>query len=100
MPPPTGVVSGPLIPTRYSLNASTVSSGSHLSNLFFAASPANHSNHELVRCPPQYFAPRDLPLPAVRFLHRGIEDADARSPNVRARAVAANKGKDGLVRHV
>ena len=27
--PPTGVVRGPLMPTRYSLNASTVSSGSH-----------------------------------------------------------------------
>ena len=29
MPPPTGVVSGPLMPTRYLRNASTVSSGSH-----------------------------------------------------------------------
>jgi hypothetical protein len=40
MPPPTGVVSGPLMPTRYSWKASIVSSGSQLSNLFFAVSPA------------------------------------------------------------
>ena len=52
MPPPTGVVSGPLMPTRNSLNASTVSSGSQLSNLFLAASPANTSNHATFRLPP------------------------------------------------
>ena len=52
IPPPTGVVSGPLIPTRYSLNASTVSSGSQLSNLFFAVSPANTSNQATFRLPP------------------------------------------------
>ena len=40
MPPPTGVVSGPLMPTKYFLNASTVSSGSQLSNSFLAFSPA------------------------------------------------------------
>ena len=32
MPPPIGVVSGPLIPTRKFLKASTVSSGSHVLN--------------------------------------------------------------------
>ena len=32
MPPPTGVVSGPLMPTRYSRNAFTVSSGSQSPN--------------------------------------------------------------------
>ena len=40
MPPPTGVVSGPLMPTRYFLNASRVSSGSQLSKSFLAFSPA------------------------------------------------------------
>ena len=41
MPPPTGVVSGPLMPIRYSRNVSTVSSGSHepvASNAFWPAS--------------------------------------------------------------
>ena len=40
MPPPTGVVSGPLMPMRYSRKASTVSSGSQLLNLVKAFSPA------------------------------------------------------------
>ena len=52
MPPPTGVVSGPLMPTRNSLKASMVSSGSQLSNLFFAVSPAYTSNQAILRLPP------------------------------------------------
>src|SRR5205814_6000647 len=56
IPPPTGVVSGPLIPTRYSRNASTVSSGSQLSNLSFAAWPANTSNHATFFLPPYAFS--------------------------------------------
>ena len=32
MPPPIGVVSGPLMLTTYSLSASMVSSGSHVSS--------------------------------------------------------------------
>ncbi len=40
MPPPIGVVSGPLMPMMYSRNASTVSSGSQLLNLVNAFSPA------------------------------------------------------------
>ena len=51
MPLPTGVVSGPLMPTRYSLNASTVSSGSQLLNFLNAVSPAKTSNHEIWRLP-------------------------------------------------
>ena len=46
MPPPTGVVSGPLMPMRYSRNASTVSSGSQSpvsSNAFWPASTSFHS---------------------------------------------------------
>ena len=51
MPPPTGVVSGPLIPTTYSLNASTVSSGSQLLKRLKLSSPANTSNHDILRRP-------------------------------------------------
>ena len=40
MPPPMGVVSGPLMPMRYSRNASIVSSGSQLLNFVNAFSPA------------------------------------------------------------
>ncbi len=40
MPPPTGVVSGPLMPTRYSLNASMVSSGRYSPFSFCPFSPA------------------------------------------------------------
>src|SRR6266404_9970593 len=56
MPPPTGVVSGPLIPTRYSRNASTVSFGNHSSNLSFAVSPAKTSNHAIFFFPPYAFS--------------------------------------------
>ena len=40
MPPPTGVVSGPLIATLNSRIASTVSSGSHSPKRSLAFSPA------------------------------------------------------------
>ena len=50
---PTGVVSGPLMPTRNSLKASTVSSGSQLSNLFLDVSP----RHRLQTRPPLRFPP-------------------------------------------
>src|SRR6266478_7579469 len=55
MPPPTGVVNGPLMPTRYSRNASTVSSGSQLSKLSFATWPANTSNQAIFFLPPNAF---------------------------------------------
>ena len=88
MPPPTGVVSGPLMPTRNSLKASIVSSGSQLSNLFLAVSPAEH------------LEPGDLALAAVGLLHRRIEHALAGRPDVRPGAVAADEGKDRVVRDV
>ena len=52
MPPPTGVVSGPLVPTRYSRKASTVSSGSQVLNFLNAFSPANTSIHSIRRRSP------------------------------------------------
>src|SRR6185312_5362043 len=55
MPPPTGVVSGPLIETRYSRQAATVSSGSQLLNWRFDFSPANTSIQWILRRPPYAF---------------------------------------------
>ncbi len=52
MPPPMGVVSGPLMPIRYFLNAATVSSGSQLLNCLNAFSPAYTSYHAILRLPP------------------------------------------------
>src|SRR5262249_39181509 len=49
MPPPMGVVSGPLMPTRYFLNASRVSSGSQLPVLLKAFSPARTSCQVILR---------------------------------------------------
>ena len=51
MPPPTGVVSGPLMETRRSRAALTVSSGSHELNCRNAFSPAKTSNHLIDRLP-------------------------------------------------
>src|SRR6266852_2710265 len=52
MPPPTGVVSGPLIATRKSRIASTVSLGSHSLYALNAFSPAKTSNQATRRFPP------------------------------------------------
>ena len=52
MPPPTGVVSGPLMPIRWSRNACSVASGSQLpvrSNAFW---PARTSVQATARSPP------------------------------------------------
>ena len=76
MPPPTGVVSGPLMPTSSSRKASSVSSGSQLpilSNDFWPASTS---------------LPNDLPLAAVGLRDRGVEHALAGPPNVGPGAVA------------
>ena len=50
-PPPIGVVSGPLMPTRNSVNASTVSSGSQLLNILKDFSPAYTSIQRTLRLP-------------------------------------------------
>ena len=51
MPPPTGVVRGPLMPMRKSRNAATVSSGSQLLKRSIAFSPAKTSYQETRRLP-------------------------------------------------
>ena len=56
MPPPIGVVSGPLMPTRCVRNASSVSSGSQLPVWLKAFSPASTSLHWILRLPPYAFA--------------------------------------------
>ena len=58
MPPPTGVVKGPLMPTIYSRKAVNVSSGNHVFSPYtvFDFSPANTSNHSIDFVPPYAFA--------------------------------------------
>ena len=56
MPPPTGVVSGPLMPTRYSRKASTVSSGSQLFDCLKLFSPAKTSSQAIFFLPPYAFS--------------------------------------------
>ena len=51
-----GVVSGPLMPTRNSRNASMVSSGSHDLNCLKAFSPAYTSIQWILRLPPYAFS--------------------------------------------
>jgi hypothetical protein len=52
IPPPTGVVSGPLIAMRNRLIAARVSSGSHVLRVLNAFSPASTSYHTTRRAPP------------------------------------------------
>ena len=85
MPPPIGVVSGPLIETRYSRQAATVSSGSQVFD-------------ELVRLLAGVdLLPLDLALAAVGLLHGRVEYAHARAPDVGTGAVALDEGNDRMV---
>ncbi len=85
MPPPTGVVSGPLMPMRYSRKASTVSSGSQSPVASKAFSPGEH------------LLPRDrLAVLRRRRVHHELR----RGPDVDARAVTLDEGDDRLVGHV
>ncbi len=88
MPPPTGVVSGPLMPTRNSLKASTVSSGSQVLNCLKALLAGED------------LEPGDFAFAAVGLLDGGVEDPLAGGPDVRPGAVAANEGNDGMVGNV
>ncbi len=56
MPPPTGVVSGPLMPTRYLRNVSSVSSGSQFPDCLNDFSPASTSRHAIRRRPAYAFS--------------------------------------------
>src|SRR4029453_18243280 len=58
MPPPTGVVNGPLMDTTYSRNTASVSSGSHTSRPYTLVdfSPANTSIQAIFFLPPYAFA--------------------------------------------
>ena len=55
MPPPTGVVSGPLMPTRYWRKSARVWSGSHDPVLLNAFSPARTSCQWILHLPPEAF---------------------------------------------
>src|SRR2546422_983774 len=55
IPPPTGVVSGPLIATRCVRMASRVASGSQLPTCLKAFSPASTSSQSIWRFPPDTF---------------------------------------------
>ena len=55
MPPPTGVVNGPLMATLYERTASSVSFGSHSPYCSLAFSPAGTSNHSIFFLPPKAF---------------------------------------------
>ena len=88
MPPPTGVVNGPLMATTNSAMALTESSVSHSPNWLNAFSPAKISYQTMRR------------LPAVCLLDCGIEDALGCSPDVAAGAVAFDKRNDRAIGHI
>ncbi len=85
MPPPTGVVSGPLIPTRYVRNASSVACGNHSPVWSNAFCPASTSCHAIWRRPPYALATAasntrtlarqmsgPVPSPSMNGTHRPI----------------------------
>src|SRR4030067_825069 len=49
--------------------------------------------------PPRRAAPGAAPLPVVRLLDRGVEDADGGAPDVGAGAVALDERDDRVVGH-
>ena len=87
IPPPTGVVSGPLIPTRCDRNASTVSSGSHWPGLVERLLPGED------------LEPVDLARPAVGLVDGGVEHPHRGRPDVGADPVTLDEGQDRLVGH-
>ena len=85
MPPPTGVVNGPLIPTRCSLNASMVVVGQPLPRLV----ESFLTGEDLF--------PRDRSGTVVCLLHGCVEDADRSRPDVWADAVALDEGNRWVI---
>src|SRR5215813_5940911 len=77
MPPPTGVVRGPLIPTRNSPKASTVSSGSQVLNWL---------------C--------DLSLAAVNLFDCVVEHVLRCAPNIGTGAIAFDKRDNRTIGHI
>ena len=73
MPPPTGVVSGPLIATLYALAASSVSVGSHSPVRSCAFSPARTSNQTTrLRSPKAFFTAASKTRTDARQMSRPI----------------------------
>ena len=67
-PPPTGVVRGPFIATKFSLIASSVSSGNHSSISLKASSPANTFFQEIAFSFPYAF----LTAASITFIATGV----------------------------
>ena len=87
MPPPTGVVIGPLMETENAWRASSVSSGSH--------SPSPVQGKRLL--PRVDLHPRDGTASAVAPPHRGVDHVDHHRRDVDADAVALDEGDDRTV---
>ena len=86
MPPPTGVVSGPLMPTQVLLEGLDGLVGQPVVGLLERLLAGEH------------FLPLDLALALVGLLDGGVEDAHAGAPDVAAGAVTFDEGDDGAVR--
>src|ERR1043166_4235329 len=85
IPPPTGVVSGPLMATRCARIASRVASGSQLPTCLKAFSPASTSSH--------------APLAAADLVDRRVEHPARRAPDIGSRPIAFYKRDDRAVGH-
>ena len=85
MPPPTGVVRGPLIETRKSVAALTESSGSQFLNLakgLFAG---------------KNLKPFHRAFSAIGLLNSGVENALGGAPDIATGTVALDKRNDGMI---
>src|SRR5260363_390546 len=87
MPPPTGVVSGPLIDTTYSLSAASVSSGR------YTCAPYTSADF-FARV---YLHPLNFPAVTVCFLNRCINDLNHHRRDIGPNPVAFNIRNDGLL---
>ena len=85
MPPPTGVVSGPLMATLYDADGLERVVRQPLAVLLLGLLAGRH------------LEPRDLLLAAERLLDGGVEHADARAPDVGPGAVTFDIRNDRIV---